>query len=45
MSSRDLRVEVSETSGDEGQTEVTQDGTVTTEEGVGALKRDYVFVD
>ena len=45
MSRRDLRVEVSEQSGDWGLSKVTQDGTLAARRGVGTLKRENMFLD
>ena len=45
MSRRDLRVEVSEQGGDRGLSKVTQDGTLAACRGVGALKKEDVFLD
>ena len=45
MSRRDLRVEVSEQSGDRGLSKVTQDGTLAARCGVGALKEENMFLD
>ena len=45
MSRRDLRVEVSEGTGDRRLLEVTQDGTLATESGVGTLKSQNMLLD
>ena len=45
MSRRDLRVEVSEQGRGRGLSEVTQDGTLATRRGVGALKIEDVLLD
>ena len=45
MSRRDLRVEVSEQGGDGRLPKVTQDGTLAARCGVGALKKEDVFLD
>ena len=45
MSRRDLRVEVSEGTGDRRLLEVTQDGTLATESGVGTLKNQNMLLD